>query len=68
GKKIEQEALRMESEKYIRASKSTWNNRIRPVDKPDGSVRICLDLMALNQITEKDVEKMPEIENILEKH
>lgn len=44
---------------FIRESKSSWCNKIRPVDKPDGSIRICADLMALNITTEKEEEEMP---------
>ncbi|KRH93375.1 putative LTR retrotransposon [Pseudoloma neurophilia] len=64
--KIEQEIDRMLKKGYIRESYSTWNNSVRPVEKPDGSIRICLNLMALNRIINKEEEKMPNMEEIID--
>ena len=52
--------------KYIARSTSTWNNMIRPVLKPDKSIRLCLNLMALNEITESDKHRLPNIDDILD--
>ena len=52
--------------KYIARTASTWNIMIRPVLKPDKSIRICLNLMALNEITESDKHRLPNIDDILD--
>lgn len=37
---------------YIGESKSTWTNAIRPVKKSNGTIRLCMNMMALNEICE----------------
>ena len=51
---------------YITESNSSWNNMIRPIIKPDKSVRLCMNLMALNEIVETDQHAIPKIEDILD--
>ncbi|KAI5179472.1 hypothetical protein PAEPH01_2652, partial [Pancytospora epiphaga] len=49
---------------YIRESSSVWNNMIRPVPKPDGSIRLCMNMMALNDITEEEIQRIPNMQEI----
>lgn len=39
---------------YIKKSESTWVNNLRPVLKPDGSIRVTTNLIALNKLVELD--------------
>lgn len=50
---------------YIRRSKSTWLNNIRPVVKPDGSIRVTTNLVNLNKLVELDRCSLPNIDHIL---
>jgi hypothetical protein len=55
----------LEAKGYIRDSNSTWSSNIRPVEKPDGSIRIATNLVALNKLVELDKYSLPNIEEIL---
>ncbi len=50
----------------ISKSQSDWCSRIVPVTKPDGSLRMCVNYRALNQITTKDRYPLPRIDEILD--
>jgi transposase InsO family protein len=50
----------------IERSNSPWCNPIRPVIKPDLSLRLCLDLRKLNSITKKDSYPLHRIDEILD--
>ena len=39
---------------------------VRPVVKPNGSIRLCLNLMALNEIVTSDKYLLPEIDDIID--
>jgi hypothetical protein len=51
---------------YIEPSKSSWYNPIRPVPKPDGSVRITSNMQFLNNLVEDDKYSIPNIQKIIE--
>lgn len=63
--RIQEEVNRLLEKGYIRKSESTWLNPIRPVEKPNGSIRLCINLMKLNKIVEKDNYSLPRIESII---
>jgi hypothetical protein len=65
--KVDKEIDNLETKGYIKDSESKWRNPIRPVIKPDESVRMCMNMMALNTLVEKDEEDIPRIEDILDK-
>ncbi|KAF9762429.1 Retrovirus-related Pol polyprotein from transposon [Nosema granulosis] len=50
----------------IRSSSSEWCSRIVPVTKSDGTLRMCIDYRALNQLTTKDRYPLPRIDEILD--
>jgi len=56
----------MEKRKIIRRSESKWRNPIRALDKGDGvNVRIVSNLMALNDLVEKDPYGIPNIRDVI---
>ncbi|KAF9761555.1 Retrovirus-related Pol polyprotein from transposon opus [Nosema granulosis] len=50
----------------IRKIRSSYCSRIVPAQKPDGSVRMCIDYRPLNQITIKDRYPLPRIDDIID--
>jgi hypothetical protein len=50
----------------IRPSISPWSNPICPVIKPDGTLRMCLDLRKLNAVTKLDSYPLPRIDEVLD--
>lgn len=49
----------------IERSYSDWSLRLVPVDKPDDSVRLCLDARKLNERTVRDSYPLPHADRIL---
>ncbi|WUR04790.1 integrase catalytic domain-containing protein [Vairimorpha necatrix] len=62
---IDAEIEKLLMKKYIQKSRSTWLNNLRPVMKPDGSVRVTTNLIALNKLVDLDKYSLPSIERIL---
>ena len=50
----------------IEPSKSMWASPVVLVDKPDGSIRICINYKALNSHTTQDNYPLPHIDRILQ--
>ena len=50
----------------IQPSKSPWCSRIVPVEKKDGTTRMCVDYRDLNKSTVKDKYPIPRIDTILD--
>lgn len=63
--KINQELDSMLKSGIIERSYSDWALRLIPVDKPDGSVRLCLDARKLNERTVRDSYPLPHADRIL---
>lgn len=63
--KISLELDRMLAQGIVVPSKSPVASPVVPVEKPDGSVRLCLDSRLLNDITVKDKFPVPNIGHIL---
>lgn len=53
--------------RVIERSDSPYNNPILSVQKPDGSIRLCLDARRLNTIIEPTRDSSPPIDDILAK-
>ena len=51
----------------VRRSSSPWASPIVLADKPDGSIRFCVDYRELNKITKKDSYPLPRIEETIDK-
>lgn len=49
----------------IRESFSDWRNPMRAIAKPDGSVRVVLNFIALNEHVEKDPYQLPGIKDVV---
>lgn len=57
----------LEKAKIIRKSNSEWRSPMRPVRKPNGKIRICTNLIAVNEITEKEEYPTPIMNDLIEK-
>lgn len=51
----------------IRESSSPWSSPILLVDKPDGSVRFCVDYRKVNAVSNLDSFPIPRIEDLVER-
>ncbi|KAF9760950.1 Transposon Ty3-G Gag-Pol polyprotein [Nosema granulosis] len=60
--KIYEEIARLLSKGYIRESRSSWLNNVRPVVKKDGSVRLTTNLIKLNDFVDLDSYSLPRME------
>ncbi|KAF9756151.1 Retrovirus-related Pol polyprotein from transposon 17.6, partial [Nosema granulosis] len=63
--KFEQYLNHLEKRGIIRRSKSEWRSPIRALEKPNGDVRLVSNLMALNELVEKDPYALPLIKDII---
>lgn len=54
----------LEKRKIIRRSSSEWRNPIRSLRKPNGTIRLVSNLMALNDIVEKDAYELARIRDV----
>ncbi|WUR03409.1 reverse transcriptase [Vairimorpha necatrix] len=55
----------LEKRNVIKRSTSEWRNPIKPIVKPDGSIRLVSNLMALNDLVEKDPYELCNIRDII---
>ncbi|GFO34192.1 Pol polyprotein [Plakobranchus ocellatus] len=62
---IQKELNSMLEQDIIRPSTSPYCSPITVVNKPDGSIRLCIDFRKLNSITEFDNEPIPQLEEIM---
>jgi hypothetical protein len=64
---VEQEIVKMENDGIIeKCPQSSWNSPVVTVIKPDGSLRFCCDDRGLNELTVKDSQPLPRIDDSLE--
>ncbi|XP_078235026.1 uncharacterized protein LOC144583991 [Pogona vitticeps] len=64
--KVRKELDEMLRENIIVPSSSPWSSPIVLVDKPDGSIRFCVDYRKLNCVTTPDAYPMPRLDNLIE--
>ncbi len=64
-KKTEEYIRGLEKRNIIRRSTSDWRNPIRALEKPDGGIRLVSNLMALNDIVEKDPYELASIRDVI---
>ena len=62
----ENEIKSMANRGIIEPSSSSWSSPIIMVTKPDGSIRFCCDYRKLNNITKKDSQPLPRIDDTLD--
>jgi hypothetical protein len=63
--KVDKEIRRLLEKGYIRESRSSWLNYVKPVDKPEGGVRLTTNLVKLNNLVELNSYSLPRMEEIL---
>ncbi|KAI4291963.1 hypothetical protein PAPHI01_1237 [Pancytospora philotis] len=66
-----EQAIEEEIQKNLRLgiiseSNSEWSSRIVPVDKKDGTLRMCIDFRPLNKITRRDQYPIPRTDDIFD--
>ena len=64
--KVRKELDDMLKENIIVPSSSPWSAPIVLLNKPDGSVRFCVDYRKLNHVTKPDAYPMPRLDNLIE--
>ncbi|KAF9756190.1 Transposon Tf2-9 polyprotein, partial [Nosema granulosis] len=64
-KKTEEYIKSLEKRNIIRRSISEWRNPIRAIEKPNGDVRLVSNLIALNDIVEKDPYELSNIRDVI---
>lgn len=52
-------------DKVIEVSNSEWHSPIRPVEKPNGDIRLAINYRRLNQLTRTDAYPMPRMDEAL---
>ncbi|MEG2848585.1 MAG: reverse transcriptase family protein, partial [Bacilli bacterium] len=55
----------LERRSIIRRSNSTWRNPIRFLEKPNGSLRLVVNFIKLNDLVEKDPQELNTIQDVL---
>ena len=66
-KAIDEEVRRNLDSNIISHSTSPWCSRLVPADKKDGTLRLCVDFRALNNVTIKDKYPIPRIDELIDK-
>lgn len=56
----------LERRKVIRRSESEWRNPVRSLEKPNDGIRLVCNLMALNDLVEKDPYELRNIREIIQ--
>jgi hypothetical protein len=51
---------------YIRPSTSPWAAKVLFVEKKDGTKRMCIDYISLNEVTIKNKYSLPRIEDLFD--
>ena len=64
---VRKELERLRESGIIVPSTSPWSFSLVPVQKPDGTIRVCVDYRKLNQVTKSDPHYMPMLAEIVSK-
>ena len=60
-------SIRLRESGIIVPSTSPWSFTLVPVQKPDGTIRVCVDYRKLNQVTKADPHYMPILAEIVDR-
>ena len=58
---------RLKESGIIVPSTSPWSFPLVPLQKPDGTIRVCVDYRKLNQVTKADPHYMPMLAEIVDR-
>jgi hypothetical protein len=65
--KVEEEVERLLKFGYIAHSTSTWLNRVKPVEKPNGKIRLTANFISLNNLVLLDKYSLPDMMEMIYK-
>jgi hypothetical protein len=63
---LKKQLSELEQKGYIRPSSSSWGEPLLFVRKKDGSMRLCIDYRALNEVTVKNKYPLPRIDDLFD--
>jgi hypothetical protein len=64
--KLNKQLSELEQKGYVRPSSSPWGAPVLFVKKKDGSMRLCVDYRALNEVTIKNKYPLPKIDDLFD--
>jgi hypothetical protein len=65
-KELKKQLMELQEAGYIRPSSSPWGALVLFVQKKDGSQRMCVDYISLNDVTVKNKYSLPRIEDLFD--
>jgi hypothetical protein len=65
-KEMKKQLMELQEARYIRPSSSPWGAPVLFVQKKDGSQRMCVDYISLNDVTVKNKYLLPRIEDLFD--
>jgi hypothetical protein len=63
---LKKQLSELEQKGYVRPSSSPWGAPVLFVKKKDGSMRLCVDYRALNEVTIKNKYPLPRIDDLFD--
>jgi hypothetical protein len=63
---LKRQIVELEAKGFIRQSSSLWGAFVLFVKKKDGSLRMCVDYRALNEVTIKNKYPLPRIDDLFD--
>jgi hypothetical protein len=63
---LKKQLSELEQKGYVRPSSSPWGAPVLFVKKKDGSIRLCVDCRALNEVTIKNKYPLPRIDDLFD--
>jgi hypothetical protein len=63
---LKKQLSELEQKGYVRPSSSPWGAPVLFVEKKDGSMRLCVDYQALNEVTIKNKYPLPRIDDLFD--
>ena len=63
---LKKQLIEFEAKQFIQSSSSPWGAAVVFVNKPDGSLRLCIDYRKLNEVTIKNRYPLPRIDDMFD--